>query len=159
MHRETERSQDSKSEMEARTFTGKKSPATTSNNTNIGMLKCCWEFQHPREEELFGDKAAGNARWEGKTPALGLSFHCSSWGLCSLPSPGSCAHSSCAPAPQPQSHLLQTALSVPRRGLKPVEDLILIHSMSLCCLATASKALGRNHCHPLDHHSLNFHPL
>ncbi|NWZ66668.1 NEO1 protein, partial [Acrocephalus arundinaceus] len=54
MHRETKRSQDSKPEMGARTFTWKRSPAATLNNTNIGMPKYCWEFQHPKEEELFG---------------------------------------------------------------------------------------------------------
>lgn len=66
MHRKTKRSQDSKPEMETRTFTWKRSPDATSNNTNIGMLKYCWEFQHPREGRAFWGKAAGNGRWEGK---------------------------------------------------------------------------------------------
>lgn len=161
MHREPKRSQGSRPEVETRTFTCKRSPAAPSNNTNIGMLKCCWEFPQAsqRGRALWG-KAAGNARWEGKIPALDSSFHPSLRGLRSPPSPGSCAHSSCAHSscvtvpPTPNC-----TECVPSRGLKPMEDLILIHFMSVFCLATDRKALGTNHCHPLDHHSLNFHPL
>lgn len=87
MHREPKRSQGSKPEVETRTFTCKRSPAAPSNNTNIGMLKCCWEFPQAsqRGRALWG-KAAGNARWEGKIPALDSSFHPSLRGLRSLPS-------------------------------------------------------------------------
>lgn len=110
--------------------------------------------RHAREEELFGVRQL--VMPSGRERFLPWTCH-------SVPPSEACAPllpQGAVPIPAvpipavSQSHPLQTALSVYQ-----TEDFILIHFMSVCCLATDSKALATNHCHPLDHHSLNFHPL
>lgn len=110
--------------------------------------------RHAREEELFGVRQL--VMPSGRERFLPWTCH-------SIPPSEACAPllpQGAVPIPAlpipavSQSHPLQTALSVYQ-----TEDFILIHFMSVCCLATDSKALATNHCHPLDHHSLNFHPL
>lgn len=119
--------------------------------------------------------SAGNSSIPERKSFLGYSsWHCqmggkdSCFGLVILSLPVSpafpafprelCPFQLChSPSDSPTHSKLHSVCTKER--LKANGGFILIHFMSLCCLATDSKALGTNHSHPLDHHFLNFHPL